>query len=183
MTENDLTGPIRNGEDASAIPDTAKNWSEIARLLTLSQRTLGRLLTGVAPVSESELMLLWVCSKSAGEPSAGEDDVPSAEGQAQVGLAEALGMSPGQVSSLVERLRSRDLLESNRSTSDRRRRLWRLTSGGRDCLADAGRVLAERAGDLNRHLNPSEQDLLRDLLQRVASTNHNASTGRKERAA
>ena len=94
-------------------------------------------------------------------------------------LAEALGMSPGQVSSLVERLRSRDLLESNRSTSDRRRRLWRLTSAGRDCLADAGRVLAERAGDLNRHLNPSEQDLLRDLLQRVASTNHNASTGRK----
>ncbi len=178
MKENASPRSTRDGASlnspASSIPETARRWAEIARLLTLSQRTLARLLTGVAPLSESERMLLWVCSQAPDE------------GLAQVGLADALGMSPGQVSSLVERLRTAELLESSRSTTDRRRCLWRLTGEGRGCLEAAGRRLAERVDELNSHLSHSEQELLHVLLERVASKSlpgSMATSGRKERAA
>ena len=49
---------------------------------------------------------------------------------AQQDLATAVGVSPAQMSSLVEGLRKRGLMEMKRSPVDRRRQVWQLLAQG-----------------------------------------------------
>lgn len=149
--------------------DCSSHWADLARLLTLSQRSLQRLISDLGP-SESEWVLLWVCSEA------------PAEGMPQVAFAESLGISPAQVSALVERLRERGRLESNRCPQDRRRRLWRLTDSGRQSLELASQQLAQRLAELP---SPLDRDELASIRQRLESLIASLAkpAGRKARAA
>lgn len=160
-----------DGPDAATAlaADSSRQWAEIARLLTHSQRCLQRLTCELEP-SESEWVLLWVCSEA------------PTEGMAQVAFAGALGVSPAQVSVNVERLREQGWLESNRCANDRRRRLWRLTDAGRQVLKQAGRELTERLSALEFEVSVEELNAVRTLLGKLISS-LNSSSGRKERAA
>ena len=91
------------------------------------------------------------------------------EGIAQVALAESIGMSAGQISQLVDRLGAVKLIESTRSASDRRRRLWRVTDAGRDTLFEAGCRLAIRVEELDRRLSHVELGTLKDFLERLSA--------------
>ncbi|MBN1394106.1 MAG: MarR family transcriptional regulator [Pirellulales bacterium] len=69
-------------------------------------------------LSEPELALLWACAASP----------PGGTSQRQ--LAEALAVSPAQISALVERLAQMELLQVRAAPGDRRRRLWEPTAAG-----------------------------------------------------
>jgi DNA-binding MarR family transcriptional regulator len=63
----------------------------------------------------------------------------------QLELAQRMGMSPAQISGLVEVLRQRALLVSERSPRDRRRQTWRLTAAGEKVLIALDTQLEARA--------------------------------------
>lgn len=139
------------------IPAAARHWAEISRLLTLAYRRLSRLMSDLVPLTESELMVLWACL-----------DAPP-DGLAQVALSENLGMSPAQISQLVDRLGEVGLLDSTRSRKDRRRRLWKLTDTGRETLFEAGCKMAVRVVEFDDRLNSLELGTLKDFLERLSA--------------
>jgi DNA-binding MarR family transcriptional regulator len=99
----------------------------------LATRELGALVRPVGLV-EAEFRLLWALAMPAG----GE----AAVHLGQSGLADELAVSPAQVSGLVERLRSRGLIESSLVGGDRRRQAWRLTKTGEQVIARVLSVVA-----------------------------------------
>lgn len=159
----------RDPSQGSASSLTTQHWAEVARLLTLSQRSLQRLIAGMEPV-EADWVLLWVCSQA------------PPQGMPQVAFAHALGISAAQVSVMVERLREQGWLESTRCVSDRRKRLWRVTESGLAILHQAGAELTRRIDCLESPIELTELDSLRQLLEKLAAS-LNSSQGRKGRAA
>jgi len=89
-------------------------------------------------VSEAEFRLLWLLrSKSASEPCQSRD---------QKQLAERLGLSPAQVSALVERLRAEDKIVASPTPGDRRRQVWQLTPTGVALVSELSRLLETSLG-------------------------------------
>ncbi len=116
----------------------------------------------IAPseLSEQEFLVLWLC-----------DDASHAH-RGQGELAETVGVSPAQMSGLVERLRSRDLLKFERCGSDRRRQVWQLTSNGESLLTEICELLAAPGGKLHGTLSAAELEQLRWLLEQWTTAAH-----------
>lgn len=84
-------------------------------------RQLARQLTSALrgqAVGEAELRLLWLLSRQ------------TTAGLQQSGLAEQLGVSPAQVSSMVDNLRRQQIIQPITDENDRRRQRWQLTASG-----------------------------------------------------
>jgi len=77
-------------------------------------------------LGDRPFLVLWMLSSTSDES---RTDC-NAQELNQVTLATALGMSPAQLSAVLEQLRRRQLVESRRSTADRRRQHWQLTPAG-----------------------------------------------------
>ncbi|GEM_PF-5820477 len=75
-------------------------------------------------LNDTQFLLLFACRETANQ------------GISQIDLAALVGVSPAQMSSLVEHLQSQQLLETWRCPTDRRKQRLRLTSGG-NALLDA----------------------------------------------
>lgn len=123
--------------------------------LGVASRTIRRRLAGLAgqfDLGEHELLVLWQCRTG---------------GRAQSELAVALGISPAQVSGLVDRLREEGLLELQRQDQDRRRHVWRLSLAGRQRLMQAMPHLEAMARELSRELSSEDQQRLLTLCQRL----------------
>jgi DNA-binding MarR family transcriptional regulator len=121
-------------------------------------RQLRRRLAGVAEafdLSDHDLLVVWLCGGA---------------GRVQVDLAAAVGVSPAQMSGIVERLRKRGLVAMHRSTLDRRRQVWRASESGTALVAEARLQLRRLARALDRHVPPSEQLTAERLCQRLAET-------------
>jgi DNA-binding MarR family transcriptional regulator len=76
-------------------------------------------------LTDSEFLLLWVCSQSGKQPTI--------QGQ----VVALIGLSPAQLSGLVDRLYKRGLLSLDRSDQDRRCQLLTLTDSGTAVLRRA----------------------------------------------
>ncbi|MDP6444680.1 MAG: helix-turn-helix domain-containing protein [Pirellulaceae bacterium] len=115
--------------------EVASRWTHIAQLTTACSRNLRRWLAeqGDPELGEMEILLLFLCAEAAGDRG----------GFSQVELASALGVSPAQTSSLVERLRQSGLLLGTRSQVDRRRQVWRASREGEHRLH---KILSRLAG-------------------------------------
>lgn len=110
----------------------ADTWTDVLRSLTRCGRAGQRALTAQLDdrLGPSQAALLWTCREMAGAEAS------------QLELAKCLGMSPAQVSGMVEQLRCDGLLVSERSPSDRRRQTWQLTAEGSRLLGDLDHQLA-----------------------------------------
>jgi DNA-binding MarR family transcriptional regulator len=114
-------------------------------------------------VGEQEFMVLWVCR--------------AAPGLVQKALARQLGVSPAQVSSLVEGLRRQGLLDGRRPAGDRRRQEWHLTQAGHTLLDAVDRDLATDDGLLETALAPYQPaDFLSALERFVGCFEDSSST-------
>ena len=131
------------------------------RLLSLvhwtsaASRQLRRRLAEVAgaiDLSDAELLVLWFCHGGA---------------QVQVELAAAIGISPAQMSGVVERLRSRALVAMHRSATDRRRQVWRTTLAGETLLGQIAGRLDALAITIQGGLSTAEQQAVESLCQRL----------------
>ena len=73
---------------------------------------------------ETEFRLLWLLRE--------RSDISAAASTEQSALAEQLGISPAQVSAIVEKLRTQRAITPVTDRKDRRRQLWQLTASGRE---------------------------------------------------
>jgi DNA-binding MarR family transcriptional regulator len=78
------------------------------------------------PLTESEFRLLWLLTQAA--PPHGTAQLE------QRAIAQRLGLSAGQVSAMVERLRCQQLLTPITNSQDRRQQQWQLTGQGQQTL-------------------------------------------------
>ena len=70
-------------------------------------------------LSEPEFLVLW-CLRDA-----------TVDGVDQTTIAQWLALSPAQVSATVERMNSQSWIVPHTNPTDRRRRLWQMSSSGR----------------------------------------------------
>jgi DNA-binding MarR family transcriptional regulator len=126
-------------------------------------------LTAALDLSDTELMVVWLCSGG---------------GRVQIDLAAATGISPAQMSGLMERLRSRGLVAMHRLARDRRRQIWRATAAGQSLLVNAAEHLNDLAACLADHVCEEEQLAAQTLCQRLAEAAASSSlSGGKPQAA
>lgn len=135
----DLSTSVRTAEPAES-PDASSGWGGIAQRL-LTQVVIGRrcqrailALLDEAQLTDTQLLVLWGI----------EQFLPASEGNGvgQSEVAQSLGISPAQVSGLVEQLRKQGDLDCRRAANDRRQQLWHLTPAGRERLRKALRCVA-----------------------------------------
>jgi MarR family 2-MHQ and catechol resistance regulon transcriptional repressor len=119
------------------------------------RRRLGELAAG-SELTDGELLVIWLCSGDA-------------EGLIQGELAEAIGISPAQMSSVAERLRQRGLLAMERSPLDRRRQVWRSTPAGRGLLAALQLQLLALAQQFEAFVPPADQQAAIALCEQLAA--------------
>ena len=82
-------------------------------------------------------------------------------------LAEALSLSQGTVTSILERLVKKTLVEKTRSTLDKRKVYVSLTAAGSAAIAHAPTPLQEHFVSAFKQLQDWEQNLILSSLQRV----------------
>jgi DNA-binding MarR family transcriptional regulator len=124
-------------------------------------------LTATLDLSDTELIVVWLCSDG---------------DRVQVDLAAATGISPAQMSGLMERLRSRGLVAMHRLARDRRRQIWRATPTGQSLLVNAAQHLNDLAACLAEHLSEEEQLTAQTLCQRLAEAAANSRPTCKSQA-
>lgn len=105
----------------------------------------------------AECLLLWLCATRAHHA-----------GWAQQDLANAVGISPAQMSTLVEGLRQRGLMEMKRSTIDRRRQVWRLLAQGEELLDQIRASLGTVAVQIDGLIPAHEQQAAHVVLAKLA---------------
>jgi len=143
----------------SKLPPSDSQADRLLRLVhwtSAASRHLRRRLAEVAEafdLSDTELLVVWLCSGG---------------GRVQVDLAGAIGISPAQMSGMVERLRSRGLVAMHRLAMDRRRQVWRTTGAGQTLLSHAGGQLNEFAAGVSGGLSDDEQHTAQALCERLA---------------
>jgi DNA-binding MarR family transcriptional regulator len=120
-------------------------------------RALRRLLADEAAaigLTDAELLIVWLCAE---------------RGVVQGELATAIGVSPALMSGTVERLRQRELIEMQRSTVDRRRQVWRATTGGQQLLEALRPSLSALAEQLGAKISAAERTSARELCDRLTA--------------
>jgi len=143
-------------------PDAS--WARLLRDLSrcgrLAQRALSSQLDSA--LSASQAALLWTCREMESHEAS------------QLELARRMGMSPAQISSLVEELRRRELLVSERCPQDRRRQTWRLTASGQQIVCSLDEQLeawsaacGDQLGDTTIHEMLRGLQALETLLNRL----------------
>lgn len=88
----------------------------------------------------------------------------------QTRLTQALAMSAPNLTTLVDRLVERGLVERVRSEQDRRAQLVRLTEAGRQLAQQARELSLTMEDEVLRGLSAAERAILLELLHRVGRT-------------
>lgn len=121
---------------------TASRWRIFVRLAEstgrldqLVRRALADALSQ-AQLSENEFLVLAAYEAHENPPSQRE-------------LADRLAVSPAQISAIVERLRQRTWIDSQRDPHDRRRQQWSLTEAGVQVVHAAGEAITARWTELD----------------------------------
>jgi DNA-binding MarR family transcriptional regulator len=127
--------------------------------MSAASRQLRRRLSLIAEstgLTDCELLAIWLC-------------LQNESGLVQGDLAAAVGVSPAQMSGVVERLRQRGLIEMNRQTLDRRRQVWRGTPAARQMLNSLAAPLANLATGIDADLPPGDQHTALRICERLSS--------------
>jgi DNA-binding MarR family transcriptional regulator len=141
------------------LPASDSHADRLLRLVhwtSAASRHLRRRLADVAEglgLSDTELLVVWLCTGG---------------GRVQVDLAGAIGISPAQMSGMVERLRARGLVAMHRLAMDRRRQIWRTSAAGHVLLSKAAQQLSALAASVAGGISESEQQTVQALCERLA---------------
>lgn len=143
---------------AEAAPHVGARFLHLAQRASNAGRALRRLLADAAApheLTDAELLVIWLCADQ--------------QGVVQGELAEAIGVSPAQMSGVADGLKRRGLLDMQRSTVDRRRQVWHPTGEGRRMLAAVCPRLTELAAKLDDQIPAGEQQKADELLSRLSA--------------
>lgn len=119
----------------------AAEWLRLVQTVSLCGRQLRRALADLAAprgLTDTECLILWACCEA------------PPEGQGQHELVALVGVSPAQLSGLVDQLGAKGWISGRRPAHDRRRQYWRLTPAGQalveELLQEVTAWLAEARG-------------------------------------
>lgn len=115
-------------------------------------------------MTDTELLVLGACQSDTQRPVA------------QGSIVSFIGLSPAQLSALVERLRQRGWLEVRRAPGDRRKQLLCPTPAGTMQLRIAQERLAQFTRELSSRWSPDQQDSLLRGLDQLADFCQRASS-------
>jgi DNA-binding MarR family transcriptional regulator len=166
MTKSITKNSACRGSEAPLPAECDSRAERVLRLIhwsSTASRHLRRQLAEVAAafdLTDNELLVVWLCRGT---------------GWVQVELAGTIGVSPAQMSGTVDRLGSRGLVAMHRPTMDRRRQVWRTTTGGLALLERIAPRLDELAASLSGGQGASEEPASEALYQRLAKA---AGSGR-----
>jgi DNA-binding MarR family transcriptional regulator len=157
MPETSLDPKSRRAAVPSAAEPPAEQLLRLIHWTSAASRQLRRLLAEIAAacdLSDSELLVVWLCQ---------------AAGRVQVELASAVGVSPAQMSGIVERLRRRGLVAMHRPAGDRRRQVWKTAAAGQALLSQVARPLADLAAGLSQRVESQDQLAALAACERLAA--------------
>ncbi len=140
-------------------------WIELAEQLTVCGRLLRAAigpLAGRQGLTDSQFSTLVVCRHA------------PPDGLGQTELAQILAVSPALVSTVVEGLRGRGLLQGRRAANDRRRQLWQLTPAGQSLLAGVAADLSDWAAAMDRRVASADLTNLHRMLEQLVALLHQA---------
>ncbi|NOY43165.1 MAG: MarR family transcriptional regulator [Planctomycetes bacterium] len=128
------TVPLNAGLDfASSSSVSAAEWIDAACQMIATGRIVANQLAVHAKsfgLTEAEFRLLWLLRTICDQQSASRPP----QLLNQKAMCERLGLSPAQISAVVERLRKEGLIVGQASATDRRQNVWQLTSSGQTLL-------------------------------------------------
>jgi DNA-binding MarR family transcriptional regulator len=87
-------------------------------------------------------------------------------------IADALGMTRGAISKLVERLVVKKLIHRSSSNADRRFQSISLTAAGRKLVPVLARLADRNDNEFFSHLSPEERKHLTESLQEIVRRHH-----------
>lgn len=154
--------------DGNLHAGSAADWLRLVQATANCGRQLRRALADLAApaeLSDTECLILWACCEA------------PPEGQGQHELISLIGVSPAQLSGLVERLGAQGWIASRRPAHDRRRQYWRLTPQGEALVGD----LLGRINHWLAHCEPRLADEDRRALQRQLTMLGTSSIGAPQR--
>jgi MarR family transcriptional regulator, organic hydroperoxide resistance regulator len=93
-------------------------------------------------------------------------------GRTQLALGHALGLDKTTLTSLLDRLETGGLIIRSLDPHDRRARIPEATTAGRRIQARVTHARDHTEAELLKPFSPQEQHLLRDLLTRLAASQH-----------
>lgn len=129
--------------------------AELIQLCSTCARRLRAVLAARADrhrLGDAAFAVLWACYQA------------PASGLSQKQLARCTDISPAHVSGLVEQLRHRHLLTGDRSPTDRRLQVWRVTSAGREFVEVVVGDLHAWVEQLSEHWPAEHRRQLAELL-------------------
>lgn len=91
------------------------------------------------------------------------------DGVTQRDLVEALNLNAPNLTTLITRMQERGILSRERSASDRRAQLIRLTPEGLDLAAQARSAATKMESGIRKRYTPGEWALLLELLHRTGT--------------
>jgi DNA-binding MarR family transcriptional regulator len=124
--------------------------------LRMTHAVANRLFTELlAPLdlTQSSVAVLWLINAN--------------PGVSQIDLATTLQMDRATMMAIVDRLDGRDLLNRQRSTTDRRRQELELTPAGRDLLARAQSLIGMHEADLKARIGADKLESFIATLRRL----------------
>jgi MarR family transcriptional regulator, organic hydroperoxide resistance regulator len=140
-----------------------------------------------APASDGRPDLTWLLHRAAQNMRTAFDEAARAHGLAgardwmvlsalstgprltQLALAHSLGLDKTTMTSLLDRMESRGMVTRGTDSHDRRARIPALTEDGQRVQAEVTRARDNMEAGLLATFSPREQELLRELLARLAT--------------
>lgn len=159
--------------DGTMRAEAAAQWLRLVEAMAFCGRQLRRTLGEVAApagLSDTECLILWACCEA------------PPEGQGQHELVTLLGVSPAQLSGLVERLSSQGWIVARRPAHDRRRQYWKLTPQGQALVTELLNDVSRWLAGAPQVLTLAEQQLLESRLVALGGSLA-ATTSRAKEAA
>ena len=144
--------------------------------------------TGLAAIEPADLT--WLLHRAAQRMRAALDQVARAQGltgvrdwivlsaliaeagRTQLALGHALGLDKTTLTSLLDRMETDGLIVRSLDPHDRRARIPEITTAGRRIQARVTRARDNTEAELLKAFSQHEQQLLRDLLTRLAAGHH-----------
>jgi DNA-binding MarR family transcriptional regulator len=118
-------------------------------------------------LSDTECLILWACRQA------------PAIGQPQHDLAMFVGISPAQMSGLLERLAERGWIAGRRPPRDRRRQYWRLLPEGEVLLAAVMLDLTQWSTRFAASLSEAQRTSLVEQLQQCNDMLQSSADGKE----
>ena len=158
--------PLPGGKRTEQLPTVATYWMQVFLRVSSCERVQNQQFANAARprgLTSAEFSILYVCA------TYHDDTIPQNE------ITRQIGISAAQTSGLLEKLRGRDLIQSQRLSNDRRKKIWLLTDRGKSLLSQILLNLKPLFDELKEKFGWTNGSSLLQLLDQLDGITRSAS--------